>query len=273
MAEILARGVRFHVQRLTARDQSPPLNRPVVFIHGLGLDNLSSFYYTLANPVAHAGAQVILYDLRGHGLSERPRTGYRVSDSVADLAAILNTLGISGPVHLVGNSYGGTVALSFAVAYPQRVASMVLIEAHVPVPGWTEQMATTIRSIGSDLSEGELGRWMAQSRKYARLAELGKDLIHHTTFVTDLLATEPLVARKLRIFTRPVRAVYGEQSDVIHHAHVLDGLLPRYTLTVLPDVDHSVLPKATRPLRTIVQDWFAAQTVATQTMARQAGLR
>ena len=259
MAEIIARGVRFHVQRLVARDQSSTLTRPVVFIHGLGLDNLSSFYYTLANPVAHGGATVILYDLRGHGLSERPRTGYQVTDSVADLAAILQTLNISGPVHLVGNSYGGTVALGFAVTYPERVASMVLIEAHVPVPGWAEQMATTVRGIGSDLSEGELGRWMAQNRKYARLAEFGKDLIHHTTFVTDLLATEPLAAQKLRIFTRPVLAVYGEQSDVIHHAHVLDGLLPHYTLTILPDVDHSVLPKATRMVRTIVQEWFAAQ--------------
>ncbi len=268
MAEIIARGVRFHVQRLAPRHRPHRLEHPVVFIHGLGLDNLSSFYYTLANPVAHAGATVILYDLRAHGLSERPRTGYRVADSVADLAAILDALGVDGPVHLVGNSYGGTVALGFAVAYPERVASMVLIEAHVPIPGWAAQMAATIRKVGSDLTEGELGRWMAQSRKHAGLAALGKDLIHHTTFVADLLATETLAERQLRMFTRPVRAVYGEQSDVLHHAHVLDSLLPRCALTVLPDVDHSVLSQATRVLRAIVLDWFTAET-----MAMQAGLR
>jgi pimeloyl-ACP methyl ester carboxylesterase len=266
MAEIVARGVRFHVQQLAPRDRPKRLEQPVVLIHGLGVDNLSSFYYTLANPVAHIGAQVILYDLRGHGLSERPRTGYRVSDSVADLAAILDILGVDGPVHLLGNSYGGTVALGFAVAYPERVASMVLIEAHVPVPGWAEQMVTTIRKIGSDLAEyeDELDQWMAQSRKHAGLATLGKDLIHHTTFMADLQATEPLAERQLRMFAAPVRAVYGKQSDVLHHAYVLDGLLPRCALTVLPDVDHSVLPKATRMLRTIVLDWFTAQTMATQ---------
>jgi pimeloyl-ACP methyl ester carboxylesterase len=238
-----------------------------VFIHGLGVDNLSSYYYTLANPVAHAGAKVILYDLRGHGLSERPRTGYRVADSVADLAAVLDTLGVDGPVHLVGNSYGGTVALGFAVAYPERVASMVLIEAHVPVPGWTAQMAATIRT-GSDLAESDSERWIARSRKHARLAELGKDLVHHTTFVNDLLATEPLAEGALRAFARPVRAVYGEHSDVLHHAHVLDGLLSRYTLTVLPNLDHSVLTKATRALRTIVLEWFAAEAAATQVRLR-----
>ncbi len=258
MADIIARGVRFHIQQLAARHR---LEHPVVFIHGLGMDNLSSFYYTLANPVAHAGAKVILYDLRGHGLSERPRTGYRVNDSVADLAALLTTLGVHGPVHLVGNSYGGTVALRFALTHPERVASVVLIEAHVPIPGWAEQMVATITSIGSDLTEGELGRWMAQSRKHANLAALGKDLINHTTFVADLLATEPVRKPELQALNLPVCAVYGEKSDVIHHAHALDGLLPRYTLTRLPDVDHSVLTKATRGLRTIVLEWFASETL------------
>ncbi len=230
-----------------------------MFIHGLFIDNLSSFYYTLANPVAHAGATVILYDMRGHGLSERPSTSYRVSDSVADLTALLDTLGVDGPVHLVGNSYGGTVALGFAVACPERVASMVLIEAHVPIPGWAEQMAATITNIGLDLTEDELGQLKARNRKHARSATLVRNMITRTSLVADILATKPLAEEALRMLTCPVRAVYGEHSDVLHHAHVLDGLLSRYTLTVLPDVDHWVLPKATQALRAIVLEWFAMQ--------------
>jgi pimeloyl-ACP methyl ester carboxylesterase len=262
MAEIIARGVRFHVQHLEPRHQPRRLEHPIVFVHGLGLDNLSSYYYTLANPVAHAGAEVILYDLRGHGLSERPRTGYRVSDSVNDLAAILETLGVDGPVHLVGNSYGGTVALSFAVGYPDRVASIVLIEAHVPVAGWAEQMAATVKNIGPNLTKGDVGRWLSKRGKPARLAEL-KDLINHTTFVNDLLATEPISERKLRMFTRPARAVYGEHSDVLQHAQILDNLLPQYTLTVLPDLDHFILSTATPLLREILLEWFASEAMAT----------
>jgi pimeloyl-ACP methyl ester carboxylesterase len=264
MAEIIARGVQFHVQRLTPRQRPHRLEHPVVFIHGLGFDNLSSFYYTLANPAAHAGVEVILYDLRGHGLSERPRTGYRISDSVADLVAILDALGLDGPVHLVGNSYGGTIALDFAVRYPERVVSMVLIEAGVPRAGWAEQVTAAIKKFGSDLDKGDLARWMTQSRKNARLAALGEDLIHHTTFMNDLLVTEPLTELQLRMLTRPVRAVYGKQSEILHDAYVLDGLLPRCALSLLPGVNHSVLQKATRVLRAIVLDWFTAETMATK---------
>jgi 3-oxoadipate enol-lactonase len=264
MAEIVANGVRLHVQRLAPRQRSLRLQQPVVFIHGLGMDNLSSFYYTLANPLAHAGADVVLYDLRGHGFSERPRTGYRVSDSVADLAALLTALDIDGPVHLVGNSYGGTVALSFATAYPEQVASMVLIEAHVPLPGWGEQMATTIRTIGSRRTRDEWEQWMAESRKNAKFAAVGTDLVTYTTFITDIQVTEPIREQDLRELTQPVRAVYGQHSDVIHHAQILDNLLPRYTLTVLPDVDHWLLVKTATVLRTIVLDWFAAESLTTR---------
>ncbi|MGH3781357.1 MAG: alpha/beta fold hydrolase [Pseudonocardiaceae bacterium] len=260
MAEILAGGVRFHVQRLAAhRAVRTGPEHPVVFIHGLGLDNLSSFYTTLANPVAQAGADVILYDQRGHGLSERPHAGYRISDSVADLVAILGALDVDVPVHLVGHSYGGAIALSFALAYPERVASMLLIEAHVPIPGWGEQMAANIRRVERELGDSDWGRQMVSIRKYARLAAVGKNLINRTTFMNDLLATEPLSERDLRMFTAPVRAVYGEHSDVLSHAHLLGDLLPRYTLTVLPDLDHFVLAKDAQVLRAIVLDWFATR--------------
>lgn len=263
MPEVLANGVRLHVQRLRPRHRLLTPDRPVVFIHGLGMDNMSSYYYTLANPVAQAGAEVILYDLRGHGMSQRPGAGYRVADSVADLAALLDALGIDGPVHVVGNSYGGTVALSFAVSYPHRVASMMLIEAHFTVAGWAEQVAAERDRLGSAVAGGDLREWLDQlGRKVTRLLEMADDLINRTTFLADLKAVQPIPMSQLRALTCPVRAVYGEHSDVVDYAHELATYLPDCELTVLAGCGHAVLMDATAALREIVLDWLTSQTTA-----------
>ena len=121
MAEVEANGLRFHVQRLGAGP------RTVVFLHGLVMDNLSSWYFSVANSAAQQ-ADVVLYDLRGHGRSERPSSGYGLDEMVTDLVGILDAQGIDGPVDLIGNSYGGLLALAFAFAHPERTGGLLLAE-------------------------------------------------------------------------------------------------------------------------------------------------
>ena len=56
MPDVTVRGVRFHVQTIGPPAPGAPV---AVFLHGLVLDNLSSFYYTIAGPVAEAGAHAV----------------------------------------------------------------------------------------------------------------------------------------------------------------------------------------------------------------------
>ena len=96
-------------------------------------------------------ADVLLYDLRGHGKSERTPAGYRVVDMVADLAALLEALGLEDrPVDIVGNSYGGLVAVTFARLHPERTASLVLVDAHIPDETWVDEMRTTLSLEGDE---------------------------------------------------------------------------------------------------------------------------
>jgi 3-oxoadipate enol-lactonase len=72
---------------------------------------------------ANAGYQTILYDMRGYGQSEPVEGEYAHHK---DLRGVLDLLG-GDRAHLVGCSKGGCVALDFALAYPERVASLTLV--------------------------------------------------------------------------------------------------------------------------------------------------
>jgi pimeloyl-ACP methyl ester carboxylesterase len=75
-----------------------------------------------------AGCRVLAPDLYGYGETD-PWSGHRplaLADEAALAAAVLGPG--CGPIHLVGHSYGGAVALRFALAWPGRLRSLTLIE-------------------------------------------------------------------------------------------------------------------------------------------------
>ena len=259
MAEVVANGVRFHVVRLGDHARSGHRGRPaVVMLHGMVMDNLSSFYYTLANPVALVH-DVVLYDQRGHGLSERPADGYTIADGVTDLACLLDALGLDEPVVLVGNSFGGTIALEFAIGHPDRTAGLVLIEAHFAVEGWGEHMAGSLALAAFGLDDDDVKTWLDQQggRKLNRMARNAEALIHDTTMLDDLQSVQPLSLDALRSVTCPLLALYGEHTDLIDRARDLQRLVPRAQLRVLPEHTHSVLMEDRHALEAILMPWLA----------------
>ncbi len=256
MAEVVARGLRFHVQRLGAEREGPTL----VFLDGLVMDNLSSWYFTLATRIAQHRS-VLLYDLRGHGRSERPPVGYAVSEMVADLHAILEECSIAGPVILVGNSFGGLLGLAYAIAHPVRVRSLVLVDAHVSDDAWGAEMADSLGLQGEarDLKIlASFKSWLGRhsERKRNRLARTAEELVYGTSLVADLRASAPFSDAELASVSCPVLAIYGEDSDIRDKGERLVRTLPQCELRILPGCSHSVIWEATDTLRDAVTEWL-----------------
>lgn len=275
MAEVQANGLRFNAQIMEPENASKDAPT-IVFAHGLVMDNLSSFYYTIAGPVVMAGARVILYDQRGHGRSERPADGYRVADAVEDLCAILDALGVHRPVYVAGNSYGGILAARMAVAVPERVAGLVLIEAScagASAADWIEAMANSLSVTALRLEDdGALEQYKkAGQRRLSRMMTTIDGLLNHTSLLDDIAVEQPLSPDELTAIRCPVLGVYGEHSDLVSAAAELDKYVPDCTMKILPGIAHTVLREATDVLRDILLAWLAERNTGVRAEAGEAG--
>lgn len=256
MAEIEAGGVRFHYQRLgTGRHTA-------VFIHGLVMDNLSSWYFTVANQVAkQPDFEALVYDLRGHGQSQRPSNGYSLDDMTDDLVGLLDALGINAPVFLVGNSFGGLLAVKFALRCPEQVAGLVLVDGHLSDAAWAAEMTATLELQGAErdrMIAESFRHWLGRhsERKRNRLAETAKAIVYGTSLVDDLKHSQPIDDATLRTIKAPALALYGEGSDVRAVGERLGRTVPNCILKMIPKCSHSVLWEETALVRDDIVDWL-----------------
>lgn len=103
---------------------------PIIFVHGITAN--AYCFQAFADELA-ANHRVFAYDLRGRGDSDKPEEGYSVPLHAADLAELIDELGLQCPV-IVGHSLGAIIALYFAAHYPDKLSKLVLIDAGAALP-------------------------------------------------------------------------------------------------------------------------------------------
>jgi len=111
-----ANGIHLHYTR------SGGAKPPVVLAHGFSDNGLCW------TPVAEALAttyDIIMVDARGHGLSAAPEQGYGSDDHAADLAGLIQVLGLQRPA-VLGHSMGAAATLALAGLYPDAVGAILL---------------------------------------------------------------------------------------------------------------------------------------------------
>jgi long-chain acyl-CoA synthetase len=111
--------------RLSAIDISPDHpQRTFVFIHGFG-GHAAQWQYQLQKFAVEN--RVVALDLRGHGLSDQPFSGYGMAQLIEDVEIALTLLKVKGKFILVGHSFGGAIATEYALKNPSRVERLILI--------------------------------------------------------------------------------------------------------------------------------------------------
>jgi pimeloyl-ACP methyl ester carboxylesterase len=259
-------SMNLHYQYLHNKN-SPMGSACVVFLHGLVMDNLSSWFFTLANPVAQ-NHDVIVYDMRGHGFSDRPRSGYAIEDHREDLRTLLEHVVPHKRVILVGNSFGGLLALNFAKSYPELVQGLVLVDAQVNDAAWREMMLASFSLKGSERDQvitQNFQNWLGRSskRKSSKLALNAEDLVYKTTLLDELRKATLISEEEIRSIHTPTHAIYGGESDILRTAVQLSTLMPQCSLRIVEGASHSVLWEQTD----LVKEWIIQAVEQLQTPA------
>lgn len=170
-------------------------------IHGLAT-NLA-FWGMRHAPFFAKRYRVTIYDLRGHGRTEMPASGYTPEEMVADLRALLDHLEIR-QAHFVGHSFGGIIGLKFACLEPERVLSLVLADTHI----------TAARNLQKDY------RWEAGDKYHPILREnnLALDTQHPyfgyqlLTEVSQLQLAGYQISERLRELIGPLTGMFGKRT-------------------------------------------------------------
>jgi pimeloyl-ACP methyl ester carboxylesterase len=244
----LASGINLHYQRI---GEGPDL----VLIHGL-TGNLAVWHLKMV-PMLRDHFRVLTYDLRGHGYSDMPPSGYSAGDMATDLTGLLDALGIER-AFLAGHSFGADTALHFALRHPERVERVVAMEAGLAAliqlrkredwEGWAYWSAVLDQFGFSVPPEKKcdidyLLRISLQVPKIygpatgrPRKAEPLLRLLE-TTMVQDYEVAGELTLEAIERISTPVHLIYGHGSAFLGTYEYLRAHLPNATSVILPAGD------------------------------------
>ena len=205
-------GIRVHYQE--AGDRHAPA---MVLIHGFASSTLvwSKVFLTLAE----AGYRVIALDMLGYGYSAKPRNGeYTIPGQAKLLTRLLDHLGIARAI-LIGSSYGGAVAATCALDYPERVEKLILVGA---VNNNRPLGFTLMRLFGSPVFGDVVSPLLIGSRRLLRRRMKGVYDRHSWVLDERRVEARHLPLRAARSHRAIIRTVRGWDAErVSTDAHLI----------------------------------------------------
>ncbi|WP_374252625.1 alpha/beta fold hydrolase [Xanthobacter sp.] len=273
IAEIETNGTTLHVR---TGGQGPA----VLLIHGYG--ETGDMWGALAQALAPTHT-VVVPDLRGMGLSAKPPGGYDKKTQGADMAGLLDALGID-KVALVTHDIGNMVGFAFAALHRDRVTKFALIDAPLPGVGpWEEILKNPLlwhfRFGGPDMERLVAGReriyldrfWNEFSADPSHFSEAAREhyaalyaqpgamhagFAQFAAFDQDAVDNaEFLKAGKLAM---PVLALGGEHSFGLGMAEVMRFAASDVTGDVVPGSGHWIMEENPAATIALVTDFLRA---------------
>ncbi len=220
---------------------------PVVLVHPVGLDLT---YWGEQIESLRRDHDVIAFDLPGHGRSPGRAEDWTLDQAAAVLADMVVATE-AGPAHVVGLSVGGMIAQAFALARPELMRSLVLIDTAAAFPeparAGMRERAATVRADGMQAVIGStLDRWFTPETRAQRpdiIDRVTKTLLADDAAVHaamwDMIAELDLVGALHRV-TCPTLILVGEHdpSSPVAAAKTLADRIAGSQMHVIPATSH-----------------------------------
>jgi pimeloyl-ACP methyl ester carboxylesterase len=294
---VIANGARINFVQLCEVRAEP---EDLVMVHGLAA-NLAFWYFKYACELAR-DFRVTVFDLRGHGRSQTTPSGYTADNLAADVACLLDQLGIHS-AHLVAHSFGGVVALRFALQHPEKVRSLVLADTHLAAVrnmGKTHEWAygqiiqATLDAHGLELDARdpyfgyrlltEISRMQLQGiavpaelfdlvvpltgNAGSRTASQWLKLMETTSAASELMSHDGLSTEALRRLQFPIMALYGDRSPAKLTGTELLQVWPRAVFRNIRNAGHFFPTSRAREVIFACRRFWGKETRQLQPRAR-----
>jgi pimeloyl-ACP methyl ester carboxylesterase len=217
----------------------------VVLLHG-GLGNSDDLLDSIGTDLA-ASFRVVAFDRRGHGYTADTDEPFHYDDMATHAIELLDHVGASSKVHLVGWSDGGIVAMLVALRRPDLVDRLVVIGANFHVEGIHE------------FDPGNEAPPPVMLEAYAKRSPDGAD--HYPVVAEKFMAmvtTEPtLTTDDLARLAHPTLVLVGDDDLVrLDHAVALYDALPAGRLCVVPGASHAVMIERPQLVAALITDFL-----------------
>jgi pimeloyl-ACP methyl ester carboxylesterase len=222
--------------------------RPVVFHHGVGT-SLEIFDEWM--PIIAASHPVVRFDMRGWGRSVVPPESHAWSmeEMIADVCEVAEAAFGGGPVHVMGESIGGTIALAAGLAQPSRFASIAMSNAAIKggqiahAPGWRAEIARVgIKGWSDRLMEMRFAPGTVAPEALAWFASVQERSPPHVAVGLGELLVGTDLASRLSGFELPLLLMMPDRSPYVSlaQANALAELVPQAEIAVFPGARHGL---------------------------------
>jgi len=236
-----------------------PEDGPTVVLlhHGLGLTRA---WRRQEGALTAAGYRVVIYDRWGYGRSERrPALSLPCfEDDQSDLLALLDHMGVKR-VALIGHSDGGTIALYFAAAHPERVACLATIAAHIYVE---PKMGLGILGVRQTFENDADFRRRFQRAHGDQYQQVFDNWFNGWTKPEHMSWDMRPVLRQIHCPALVIQGLEDEHATP-RHAEDIAAAIPGAELWLVPEAGHMLQRDAARELNKKLLDFLDKQFIDT----------